>query len=153
MEALEVLQPGAFTTVQDLGRYGYQKYGVSISGAMDRFALRVANLLVGNEEREAALEATVMGPKLRALRNLRVAFTGADLSAQVNGRPVPMWSALEIGKGEVISFGYPESGCQSLPCPSRRDRFSRRHGEPFRSHPLEIWAERAGRSSRGMCSG
>jgi antagonist of KipI len=113
MEALEVLQPGAFTTVQDLGRYGYQKYGVSISGAMDRFALRVANLLAGNEEREAALEATVVGPKLRALRNLRVAFSGADLSAQVNGKPAPMWSALEIGKGEVISFGYPKSGCRT----------------------------------------
>ena len=52
MRAFEVISPGAFTTVQDLGRYGYQKYGVSISGAMDRFALRAGNLLVGNEEGE-----------------------------------------------------------------------------------------------------
>ena len=88
MEALEVLQPGAFTTVQDLGRYGYQKYGVSISGAMDRFALRVANLLVGNREGEAAIEATVVGPKLKALENLRIAFTGGDLSPEVNGKTV-----------------------------------------------------------------
>src|SRR5512135_2236026 len=113
MNALEVIQPGAFTTVQDLGRFGYQKYGVSISGAMDRFALRVANLLVGNGEGQAALEATIVGPRLRALRDLRAAFTGADLSPQVNGRPVPMWTALPISEGEVISFGFPRSGCRA----------------------------------------
>ncbi len=89
MNALEVIQPGAFTTVQDLGRYGYQKYGVSISGAMDRFALRIANLLVGNEEGEAAVEATLMGPKLRAMTKLRAAFTGADLSPAVDAKPAP----------------------------------------------------------------
>ncbi|MGA2959338.1 MAG: KipI antagonist, partial [Thermodesulfobacteriota bacterium] len=104
MEALEVLQPGAFTTVQDLGRYGYQKYGVSISGAMDRFALRVANLLVGNREGEAAIEATVVGPKLKALENLRIAFTGGDLSPEVNGKTVPMGHTLDIKEGDVISF-------------------------------------------------
>ena len=113
MEALQVLQPGAFTTVQDLGRYGYQKYGVSISGAMDRFALRVANLLVGNQEGEAAIEATVVGPKLKALENLRIAFTGGDLSPEVNGKTVPMWRTLNIKEGEVISFGFPKSGCRA----------------------------------------
>ena len=113
MEALEVLQPGAFTTVQDLGRYGYQKYGVSISGAMDRFALRVANLLVGNKEGEAAIEATVVGPKMKALENLQVAFTGGDLSPAVNGKTVPMWGTLNIIKGDVISLGFPKSGCRA----------------------------------------
>jgi len=113
MQALEVLQPGAFTTVQDLGRYGYQKYGVSISGAMDRFALRVANLLVGNEEGEAAIEATVVGPKLKALKNLRIAITGGDLSPQANRKTVPMWRTLNIKEGEVISFGFPKSGCRA----------------------------------------
>jgi antagonist of KipI len=113
MKALEVLQPGAFTTIQDLGRYRYQKYGVSISGAMDRFALRVANLLLGNEEGEAAIEATVVGPKLKALQKLRVAFTGADLSPAINGNPAPMWRTLKIQEGEVISFGPPKSGCRA----------------------------------------
>ncbi len=113
MKALEVLQPGAFTTVQDLGRYGYQKYGVSISGAMDRFALRVANLLVGNKEEEAAIEATVVGPKLEALENLRVAITGGDLSPQVNGKTMPMWRTLNIKKGDVISFGFRKNGCRA----------------------------------------
>jgi len=112
MDAFEVIQPGAFTTVQDRGRYGYQKYGVSISGAMDRFALRVANLLVGNGEGEAAVEATLIGPKLKALMKLRVAFTGADLSPAIDGQPAPMWRTVDVGEGSVISFGAPRSGCR-----------------------------------------
>jgi len=113
MDAFEVIQPGAFTTVQDLGRYGYQKYGVSISGAMDRFALRAANLLVGNGEGEAAVEATLIGPKLKALAKLRVAFTGADLSPAVDGKPAPMWRGVDVREGGVISFGAPKSGCRA----------------------------------------
>ena len=113
MEALEVLQPGAFTTIQDLGRYGYQKYGVSISGAMDRFALRMTNLLVGNEEGAAAVEATVVGPRVKALQNTRVAIGGADLSPAINGKPVPQWQALKIQQGDVLSFGPPKSGCRA----------------------------------------
>jgi antagonist of KipI len=113
MHAFEVILPGAFTTVQDPGRYGYQKYGVSISGAMDRFALRVANLLVGNEEGEAAVEATVNGPKLKALGNMRMAITGADLSPEIDGEPAPMWRAFHVPEGSVLSFGPPKSGCRA----------------------------------------
>jgi antagonist of KipI len=113
MLAFEVLLPGAFTTVQDLGRYGYQKYGVSISGAMDRFALRVANLLVGNEEGEAAVEATVIGPKLKAMGKVRMAITGADLSPEIDGKPAPMWRALHVPEGSILSFGTPKRGCRA----------------------------------------
>lgn len=113
MRAFEVIQPGAFTTVQDLGRYGYQKYGVSISGAMDRFALRVANLLVGNEEGEAAIEATIIGPKLKALSKMRVAFTGADLSPEIDGKPALRWRALDAPEGSILSFGALKSGCRA----------------------------------------
>jgi len=80
---------------------------------MDRFALRVANLLVGNEEGEAAVEVTIIGPKLKALQNLWVAFTGADLSPEVNGMASPMWRTLNIQKGDTISFGAPKSGCRA----------------------------------------
>ena len=114
MEAIEVLQPGAFTTVQDLGRFGYQKYGVSLCGAMDQFALRIGNALVGNEDEAAALEATVLGPRLKAMKDLRIAITGADLSPAVNGAGVPMWRTLEVREGEVISFGAPKSGCRVI---------------------------------------
>lgn len=113
MELFEVIHPGALTTVQDLGRYGYQRYGVPISGAMDKFALRVANLLVGNKKGEAALEVTILGPKLRALRRLRVAFTGADLSPKINGHPCSMWCSLAVEEGDLISFGAPRSGCRA----------------------------------------
>lgn len=113
MRAFEIVLPGAFTTVQDLGRYGYQKYGVSICGAMDRFALRAGNLLVGNEEGEAAIEATVIGPKLKTLSRMRVAFTGADLSPEVEGKPAPMWRALDVAEGSVLSFGPARSGCRA----------------------------------------
>lgn len=113
MEGFEVINPGALTTVQDLGRYGYQKYGVPVSGAMDKFSLRVANLLVGNEEGEAALEITILGPKLRALRRLRVAFTGADLSPKINGQLCSMWCSLAVEEGDRISFGAPRSGCRA----------------------------------------
>lgn len=61
----EVIQPGPLITVQDLGRYGYQQYGMPVSGAMDNYALRVANLLVGNNEGEAGLEITLLGLQLR----------------------------------------------------------------------------------------
>lgn len=112
MEALEVIHAGALTTIQDLGRYGYQRYGVPIGGAMDKFALRIANLLVGDQEGEAALEATILGPKLRAMRRLRLAFTGADLSPKINGFPSPMWCCLAVKEGDMISFGAPRSGCR-----------------------------------------
>ncbi len=113
MEVFEVIHPGALSTVQDLGRYGYQRYGVPVGGAMDKFSLRVANLLVGNKENEAALEVTVLGPKLRALGRLRVAFTGADLSPKINGQPCSMWCSLGIEEGDLISFGAPRSGCRA----------------------------------------
>ena len=59
---LQVRHPGILTTVQDRGRYGYQRYGVPVSGAMDQLALRAANLLVGNDQGAACLEMTVIGP-------------------------------------------------------------------------------------------
>ncbi len=113
MCVFEVIQPGAFTTVQDLGRYGYQKYGVSISGAMDRFALRMANLLVGNDEGEAAIEATIIGPKLKTLGRMRMAITGADLSPEIGGNPLGLWRTLDIPEKGTLSFGAWRSGCRA----------------------------------------
>ena len=112
MEALEVLQPGVLSTIQDLGRYGYQQYGVSVSGAMDKFALRVANLLVGNGEGEAGVEMTALGPRLRALADLTAAFTGGDFSPEINGGTAGMWKSLTLRKGDIVSFSptAPERG-------------------------------------------
>ena len=65
MRTIEIIKPGLFTTVQDLGRWGFQRFGMSVAGAMDHFALRVANLLVDANEDEAVLEITMMGPEIK----------------------------------------------------------------------------------------
>lgn len=113
MKVFEVVQPGLLTTVQDKGRYDYQQYGVPVSGAMDSYALMVANLLVGNSEGDACLEITVLGPRLRILGDTLIAITGADLSPALNNNPLPMWEAVEVCSGDTISFGHPKRGCRS----------------------------------------
>ena len=79
VETLQVVAPGPLTSVQDKGRFGYGRYGVAPSGALDSFSLRIGNLLVDNPEDEACLEITVLGLKVRALTDLVIAITGADL--------------------------------------------------------------------------
>ena len=104
MHVIEVLDGGMFTTVQDLGRYGYQRYGVPVSGAMDTFALRTANLLVGNREGDAGLEMTLAGPHLRFLDETVVAITGADLMPTLDGNPVPTWQPVAAQKDAELQF-------------------------------------------------
>jgi len=113
VETFEVLRPGILTTVQDLGRPGFARYGVAPSGALDGFALRVANLLVGNPENAAALETAVMGLRLKALRDSVVAVTGADLKPMRGREPLAMWRSQRIHAGEVIAFPGPAGGMRS----------------------------------------
>src|SRR5690625_7141982 len=88
--SVEVLSPGLFTTIQDLGRYGSQQFGVIVSGAMDSYSLRIANLLVGNREGEGALEITLVGPKLQFEHDQLIAITGVDLHATIDGKSEPL---------------------------------------------------------------
>jgi biotin-dependent carboxylase-like uncharacterized protein len=113
MRIFRVINAGLFTTVQDLGRYGYLQYGVPISGAMDTFSLTVANLLVANDERDACLETTLVGPKLQALTTAQIAITGGNCSPNVNGHQVAMWQTLTLQEGDVVSFGRMENGCRA----------------------------------------
>ena len=106
-------KPGMFTTVQDLGRHGYLKYGVPISGAMDAFSLVTANRLVGNDADSACLELTLIGPELQVLTKTQIAITGGESSPKINENAVHMWQTLEVRKDDVISFGKMESGCRS----------------------------------------
>ena len=85
--AIKVISPGLATTVQDLGRPGYYHVGIPLSGGMDRFALRAANMLVGNDERAAVLEAVFTGPELEFTGDATVAVTGAELPPKVDGEP------------------------------------------------------------------
>ncbi len=101
---IEVLAPGALTTVQDLGRFGFGRLGVSPGGAADTLALRVANLLVGNAAGEAALEITLLGPRLRFASCAFVALAGADLGPRLDGRAVPMHAGFEAAAGCELAF-------------------------------------------------
>jgi len=113
MKVFNVLKPGFLTTIQDLGRYGFLKYGVPISGAMDSFSLTAANLLVGNSPNDAGLEITLIGPELQALSSIQFAMTGGVTSPKINGKDVPMWQTLRIREDEILSFGKMESGCRA----------------------------------------
>jgi antagonist of KipI len=103
-DMFKVLAPGAFTTVQDAGRYGFQQYGVPVSGVLDQFAHRVANWLVGNQETAAVLEITFVGPSLEVLSPGLVAVTGADVAILVNGVDQDTWESFAVRLGDTISF-------------------------------------------------
>ncbi len=111
--ALEVIEPGLLTTVQDLGRRGYERFGVPVAGAMDGYALRAANGLVGNPWDAAGLEMTLAGPTLQAAQSGLIAVTGADLGLRVQGRKMPLWTALYVRRGWRISFDGRRGGCRA----------------------------------------
>ena len=113
VEAFEVLEPGFLTTVQDLGRYGFSRFGVPPSGALDTFSFRVGNLLVGNQEEEASLETTIMGLKLKVLREVVIAITGGDLFPTLNGESLEMWKTHLLVEGDVVTFKRIRSGCRA----------------------------------------
>ena len=111
--AVKVLKPGLSTTVQDLGRPGYYHIGIPISGAMDRFALRCANMLVGNKEGLAVLEAVFMGPELKFSDDATVAVTGGELPPKVNGEFRATWTSFKVKKGDVLSFDFLKKGARA----------------------------------------
>lgn len=110
--SVKVDKPGLLTTVQDLGRPGYFHLGIPIGGAMDRLALRAANMLVGNDEGAAALEAVFMGPELTFEADALVAVTGADMPIFVDGEEQPGWTSFAVKAGQVLSFGFLKSGAR-----------------------------------------
>jgi len=113
----DVLEPGTLTTVQDSGRWGFQQLGVPVSGAMDRQALAMGNLLVGNEEGAAALEMTLSGPRLTFAADALVALVGADMFLHVDGREYAAWTAVLVRSGGTVSFGQTlEAGCRAWLC-------------------------------------
>ena len=110
---LILTQPGLLTTIQDRGRHGYQRYGVPVSGAMDEFALRMANILAGNDQNAAALEITLQGPTIEFLTTTWIALTGADLSPTLDDQPIPRWQSLQAQAGSTLAFGQPRDGTRT----------------------------------------
>ncbi|MGQ0694399.1 MAG: biotin-dependent carboxyltransferase family protein [Nitrospiraceae bacterium] len=107
---ISVVKPGWLTTVQDLGRPGYQQYGMPVSGAMDPRSLKIANRLVGNRDHEAVLEITLKGPELLFEQDAVIALTGADLTPSVNGTAMPLWISLLVRAGSRLTFSSRRAG-------------------------------------------
>ncbi len=117
--SIKVVKPGLFTTVQDLGRWGFQSSGVPVSGAMDPFSLRIGNALLGNAQGDAALEITVLGPEIVFGDERCVALTGADLGMKIDGIPAEPWRVYKISAGGRVSFdGVTGNGCRGCLCVS-----------------------------------
>jgi biotin-dependent carboxylase-like uncharacterized protein len=110
---MAVVASGLLSVVQDLGRAGHYSMGLPPSGAMDMFAHRCANLLVGNDARAATLEMTVIGPTLAFERASLIAVTGADMPLAVDGAPRPGWSTVAVPAGAVVTFGPVARGCRA----------------------------------------
>ena len=113
MEGFKVIKSGIFNTVQDLGRFGFQQYGMPVSGVMDSCALRIGNRILGNKENEAGIEISTPGFSLEVLSQTVIAITGANFDPTINNSPALMWEAVEVKKGDIISFHQIKNGCRS----------------------------------------
>ncbi|WP_316821232.1 biotin-dependent carboxyltransferase family protein [Pedobacter gandavensis] len=113
---IKLIKGGMLSSFQDSGRIGYRKDGVVVSGAMDQDALKLGNLLLGNEAGLAGLECTLTGPELLFEGDALIAITGGDLSAEMDGFPVHMWRPVMARKGAVLSFGQAIAGCRAYLC-------------------------------------
>jgi len=102
---VKVIKPGFYTTVQDLGRFGFQQFGVSVSGVMDSYSAKIANALLHNSENDAVLEITMSGSTLQFNCDTCICIAGADISPKLNNKLVKLNSVLNIKEGDIISFG------------------------------------------------
>jgi KipI family sensor histidine kinase inhibitor len=112
-QALEILRAGLLTTVQDRGRIGCQKFGVTVSGVMDEVALRVGNILVGNPQDAAGLEISFLGPRIRLQGEVVLALTGAEVDADLDGQRVPWYEAFRAHAGQVLDVRHCTRGMRA----------------------------------------
>ena len=110
--SIQVEEAGLLTTVQDLGRPGYRRFGVTPGGAMDQQAAVLANTLLGNPPSAAVLECTLSGPSLRFLASTWICLTGADMQATCDSQAVPVGQVFHVDAGQLLSLGYTHNGCR-----------------------------------------
>lgn len=110
---IRVLHGGRFTTVQDAGRWGYQRFGIPVAGPMDPVSHRMANLLVGNRPSCATLEVTLAGPRLEFESDLLLAVCGAEFELLLDGEPVPGGTVLAPRSGQRLAFGRRRQGARA----------------------------------------
>jgi biotin-dependent carboxylase-like uncharacterized protein len=154
---MEIVSPGLLTTIQDAGRKGYGRFGVSQSGPMDKRAFRLANMLVGNDRDATQLEMTLLGATVRFGADVMVALTGANMQPSLNGSPAPMYQAFAVRAGDVLAMGMAVTGCRAyLAVSGGLDAplvlGSRSTTPKNRLGGLEGWPLRAG-DAVGFCDG
>ena len=113
MNVFSVKSPGAYTTVQDAGRVGYQKMGVPVSGSLDHYSYRAANMMIGNPPGAAALEITITGPILDILSEADMVLTGADMKMTLNGDIIPTWKTFHVKPGDELAIHQIRKGCRA----------------------------------------
>ncbi len=111
--SIVVEKPGILTTLQDLGRDGYRRFGINPGGAMDRAAARLSNILLGNNENEAVIEMHYPAPQLRFQTSAVVAIGGADFAPEIDGVEVSNWTPLLAEKGSTLRFAARRSGARA----------------------------------------
>lgn len=112
MNTIKIISSGLLTTVQDLGRYGYRSHGIPLSGAMDQSSAKLANLLVGNDENDALLECTMMGPKIEFYCDTYIAVTGAEVDIYLDDILQTLNTTISIKTGNILKFGKVHHGCR-----------------------------------------
>jgi antagonist of KipI len=113
MPAIIIMSPGLLTTVQDSGRFGYQRYGMPVSGAMDTFSFHLANALVGNKPDDACLETTLTGPEIVFTAAGAIGISGADMGPCKNGKSIPLNKTVRVECNDILSFIGLTYGCRS----------------------------------------
>ena len=110
---IKVLKEGLFTTIQDIGRFGYKNIGVPVSGSMDQTSAKLANLLLGNDESSAVLEMTLVGPTLEFMNDTYISVTGADMNPSLNKQKVLQNKPLFVNKGDILYLSHSSNGMRS----------------------------------------
>lgn len=111
--SLKVIKAGILDTIQDMGRYGQQQLGINPTGAMDKYALQVTNMLIGNQPGEAAIELHFPASVFMFTQPALIALGGADFSASINGEPVPPLHCIIVRKNDVLQFHKPVNGARA----------------------------------------
>lgn len=111
--ALKIIKPGLFTTVQDLGRYGYESYGFTPAGVMDYESYYLANALLGNDYNCGVLELTLYGITFEVLHSTSMSSAGAEMELTINEEPFDTGTAVDLVKGDIVKFGGVKKGART----------------------------------------
>ena len=110
--SIKVLKPGVQTTVQDIGRYGYSHFGISSSGPADQFSFRLGNIILGNDEKLASLEMTLLGGDFQFNSDAEIAITGSRFNISLDGKYIDYNLPIFVKKNQILSIGMTDGGAR-----------------------------------------